>query len=118
MRAKNLCFYITVVIALIILPNWVTAAEPRPAGVSRFISFSVQPVYPKSFDITAAAQHSIWGHFKIEELKDAWQKKAIQVANGRKFKISKLVMHDSEEDYAPGMPVKFRSVSGTITLIQ
>ena len=98
------------------LPILVNGNEPRPPGVSRFIAFDVQPVYPNSFDITAAAQHSIWGHFSIEELKEAWNKKAVQVAKGRKFKVTKLVMHDNESDYATGLPIKFRSVSGTITL--
>ena len=91
-------------------------AEPRPAGVSRFISFSVSPVYPKSFDIVAGAQHSIYGHFSVEELKEAWRKKSIEVAKGHRFKTSPLAVHDNEEDYSIGWPVKSRSVSGTITL--
>src|SRR2546430_6296002 len=77
-------------------------AEPRPAGVSHFISLSVSPVYPKSFDITAAADHSFYGHFSVEELKEAWRKKAAEVAKGRKFKISSLVVHDNETDIGGG----------------
>jgi hypothetical protein len=113
---RKLCFFIALIVAIVVQPNWATAAEPRPAGVSRFIGFSAQPVYPKSYDIAAFALNSIWGHCSIEELKSAWQKKAVMVANGRKFKVSKLVVHDSESDYASGWPVKARSVSGTITL--
>ena len=109
---------IALVGAIIVLPTWAAAGEPRPSGVSRFISFSVQPVYPNSYDIAAVAQHSMFGHFNIAELKDAWQKKAVMVANGRKFKVSKLVVHDNESDYASGWPIKFRSVSGTITVTQ
>ena len=116
MQIKRVFLFVAVISAISLLPTWATAGEPRPPGVSRFIAFSVEPVYPKSFDITAAAQHSIWGHFKIEELKNAWHKKAMQVANGRKFKITKLVVHDNEDDLAAGWPIKFRNVSGTITL--
>ena len=118
MRSTKFVFFIAVITAVLVLPNLAIAGEPRPAGVSRFISFSVQPVYPKSYDIAAVAQHSFFGHFKIEELKDAWQKKAVMVANGKKFKISKLVVHDNET-IAYGyvnVPIQYRSVSGTITL--
>jgi hypothetical protein len=113
---RKVCFLAALLGATVVLPNWAAAGEPRPAGVSRFIGFSVQPVYPKSYDIVAFATHSILGHCSTDELKDAWQKKAVMVANGRKFKISKLTMHDSESDYENGWPVKSRSVSGTITL--
>jgi hypothetical protein len=115
---RKLFLFVALIGAIVTLPRSATASEPRPPGVSRFIGFSVQPVYPKSYDIVAFAQHSIWGHFKIEELKDAWQKKAVMVANGRKFKVSKLVVHDNET-IAYGyvnVPVQNRSVSGTITL--
>lgn len=116
MRSTKFLFFVAVIAAVLVLPELTIAGDPRPTGVSRFISFSVQPVYPKSYDIAAVAQYSFFGHFKIEELKDAWQKKALMVANGRKFKISKLVVHDNETDYGSGWPIKFRSVSGTITL--
>lgn len=91
--------------------------SPAHRGVSRFIRFEVQAVYPKSYDIIAFAQRSFLGHFNIEELKSAWQKKAAMIANGRKFKVTKLVVHDNETDYGAGWPMKSRSVSGTITLI-
>jgi hypothetical protein len=116
--ARTLKFqFFTAAIAAIFVLTGCATAEPRPAGVSRFISFSVSPVYPKSFDITAAAEHSIYGHFSIEELKEAWRKKAIEVAKGRKFRISSLVVHDNEADYVGALPMKSRSVSGTITLL-
>ena len=107
---------IALIVAIVGLPNFASAVEPRPVGVSRFIGFQVDPVYPKSYDIAAFALHSIWGHCSVEELKMAWQKKAVMVANGRKFKVTKLVVHDSEDDLAAGWPMKTRSVSGTITL--
>jgi len=112
---KHLPVYVVAITAIAVLGGC-QMAEPRPAGVSRFISFSVSPVYPKSFDIIAAAQHSIYGHSSVEELKEAWRKKAIEVAKGRKFKTSPLVVHDNETDYASPLPMKSRSVSGTITL--
>jgi PBP1b-binding outer membrane lipoprotein LpoB len=108
-------FYAATLGAILFLQGCV-AAEPRPAGVSRFISFSVSPVYPKSFEITAASLHSIYGHFSVQELEEAWRKKALEVANGRKFKTTRFVVHDSE-DSSGGWPQKLRSVSGTITLI-
>ncbi len=112
--SKQLCF-VTAAIAVLALTGCETP-EPRPAGVSRFVSFSVTPLYPKSYEIVAGSMHSIWGHFGVEELKAAWQKKALLVANGRKFKASPLVVRDNETDIG-GAPSKSRSVSGTITLI-
>ena len=112
---KHLTVCLAVITAILVLSGCQTA-EPRPAGVSRFISLSVSPVYPKSFDITAAADRSFYGHFSVEELKEAWRKKAAEVAKGRKFKIASLVVHDNETDIG-GWPTKSRSVSGTITLI-
>ena len=113
---RKLFLFIAFVIALVSLPNFACATEPRPPGVSRFIGFTVDPVYPKSYDIAAVAQHSILGHCSVEELKTAWQKKAVMVAKGHKFKVTKLVVHDAEDDLAVGWPMKTRSVSGTITL--
>ena len=113
-RSISLTVYSTVA-AILILAHC-AAAEPRPAGVSRFIHFSVTAVYPRSFDIIASAQWSIYGHFGLAELKEAWHKKALQLANGRKFKSSALVVHDGE-DSAGGWAIGFRSASGTITLI-
>ena len=114
---RRVCLFIAPIVAAVVMPHLAIAGEPRPAGVSRFIGFEVQPVYPKSYDIIAFAMHSIWGHCSVEELKAAWQKKAVLVSNGKKFKVTKLVMHDNESDYASGWPIKSRSVSGTITLI-
>jgi len=105
-----------VAIALAISLTTSAAAEPRPEGVSRLIHFSVTAVYPKSFDIIASVQWSIYGHFGMAELKEAWRKKALQLASGRKFKSSTLVVHDGE-DSTGGWAIGYRSVSGTITLI-
>jgi len=113
-RTVSLTVYSTV--AAILIFARCAAAEPRPAGVSRFIHFTVTAVYPKSFDIIASVQWSIYGHFGLAELKEAWRKKALQLANGRKFKSSALVVHDGE-DSTGGWAIGFRSVSGTITLI-
>jgi hypothetical protein len=115
---RKLLLLTALIVAMSSLPNFAGANEPRPAGVSRFIGFTVDPVYPKSYDIAAVAQHSIWGHCSVEELKTAWQKKAAMVASGHKFKVTKLVVHDAEDDLAAGWPMKTRSVSGTITLIK
>ena len=112
-RTVSLTVYSTV--AAILIFARCAAAEPRPAGVSRFIHFTVTAVYPKSFDIIASVQWSIYGHFGLAELKEAWRKKALQLANGRKFKSSALVVHDGE-DSTGGWAIGFRSVSGTITL--
>ena len=113
---KQLCF-VTATIALLSFTGCQTA-EPRPAGVSLFVSLSVTPLYPKSYEIVASGIHSIYGHFGVEELKAAWQKKALAVANGRKFKASPLAVRENETDYMTGgLPMKSRSVSGTITLI-
>ncbi len=89
------------------------AASSRRLALRSLFRFSG---YPKSFDSTAAADHSFYSHFSVEELKEAWRKKAAEVAKGRKFKISSLVVHDNETDIG-GWPTKSRSVSGTITLI-
>ena len=115
MRSSNYAPVYAAAAAIIIFAGC-AAAEPRPPGVSRFIHFSVTAVYPKSFDIIASAQWSIYGHFGLEELKEAWRKKGLQLANGRKFKTSSLVVHDGE-DSTGGWAIGCRSVSGTITLI-
>jgi hypothetical protein len=89
------------------------AKEPRPPGVSWRVMFSVQPIYPKSFEISAGGPRSL----TAEELKEAWRKKALLVANGRRFKASPLVVHDNESIVAGTYwPMRFRSVTGTITL--
>jgi len=102
-------------IILVLLPG--CAAKDHPAGVSRFVSYTVNPVFPKSYEITASAQLSAWGHYEVAELKDAWEKKAVEVAKGRKFKGSSLVVHTSETDEGGGI-IKSRSVSGIITLTE
>lgn len=105
---------VSIAVGAVFLLTGCADAEPRPAGVSRQVMFAVTALYPKSFEITAAAPRS----FSREELKNAWQKKALMVANGRHFKSSELVVHDNETivyGYV-NMPVQNRSVSGTITL--
>jgi hypothetical protein len=89
--------------------------EPKPAGVGPGYSFNVTPLYPHSFEITAAGSR-----LRDErELRDAWQKKAVMVAGGHKFKITKPpVMHNNETDYGTyGLPILTRSVTGTIALL-
>ena len=89
------------------------AKEPRIPGVSWRVTFSVQPVYPKSYEISAGGPRSL----TAEELKDAWRKKALLVANGHRFKSSPLVVHDNESiPSGTYWPMRFRSVTGTITL--
>ena len=94
-----------------------TTPEPKPEGVGRGISFSVTPLYPHSFEITAAGSRLR----DAQELKDAWQKKAMMVAKGHRFKVtSPPTVHNNESDYAGGLygvPVLTRSVTGTITLL-
>jgi len=90
------------------------AAEPRPPGVSWRISFSVLPVYPKSFEIIGVGPRSM----APEELKAAWQKKAQLVAGGHRFKTTPLVVHDNEAiGYGVYWPIQSRSVTGTIALL-
>jgi hypothetical protein len=89
-------------------------AEPRPPGVSSRVTFSVLPVYPKSFEITAVGPRSI----SREQLKEAWQKKAQVVAGDRRFKTAPLVVHDNEAiAYGVYWPMQSRSMTGTITLL-
>jgi hypothetical protein len=105
---------VNIAIGAVVLLTGCANQEPRPAGVSRQVMFAVTSLYPKSFEITAAAPRS----FSREELKNAWQKKALMVANGRHFKSSELVVHDNETivyGYV-NVPVQNRSVSGTITV--
>jgi hypothetical protein len=89
-------------------------AEPRPPGVSGRVTFSVLPIYPKSFEITAVGPRSI----AREELKEAWEKKAQLIARGRRFKTASLVVHDNEAiAYGVYWPMQSRSMTGTITLL-
>ena len=112
-RSRQLSFLIAAL--AFVFATGCETPEPRPTGVSRFISFSVTPLYPKSYEIVAGSMHSIYGHSSAEELKAAWQKKALLIAHGRKFKTSPLVVHENETDIG-GAPSKSRSVTGTITL--
>ncbi len=111
----RLCFCAIATTAVILLAGC-AAPEPRPAGISRFISFTVSPFYPRSFEITAVSYRSVYGHSGVEELKEAWRKKALLVANGKKFKASSLVVHDNESVPYGSWGVQTRSVTGTITL--
>jgi hypothetical protein len=109
---KHFCFGIAAMVASLLVLDC-AAAEPRPPGVSWRVVFSVQPVYPKSLEISAGGPRSL----TAEELKEAWQKKAVLVANGHRFKTSPLVVHDNEAiAYGTYLPMRSRSVTGTITL--
>jgi hypothetical protein len=88
------------------------AFQPRPEGVSWQVVYSVEPIYPKSFQITAGGPLSV----STEELKDAWKKKAALVTNGRRFKASPLVVHNNLSMQGMGYPRQSRAVTGTITL--
>ena len=99
-----------------LLPGCATV-EPRPAGVPRGVTFFVTPVYPSSFEIVAGGSR----RFSAELLRDAWQKKAAEVASGRRFKSSSLVVRDTEfipSGYGAAWPVQSRTVSGTMTLLE
>lgn len=111
-RTKHFFFGIAALAASLLALDC-AASEPRPAGVSWRVVFSVQPVYPKSFEISAGGPRSL----TTEKLKEAWQKKAQLVANGHRFKTSPLIVHDNESiAYGTYLPVRNRSVTGTITL--
>lgn len=113
--AKAFCTAAVFGLALL-LPGCVTL-EPRPAGVSRSIFYSVTPVYPRSFDIVAAGPR----RREAAELRDAWQAKAAMVANGRRFKASPLVVRDTEyipSGYGAALPIQRRTVTGTMTIVK
>lgn len=109
-RIRKYFFFGTAAIAASFLALNCAAKEPRIPGVSWRVVFSVQPVYPKSFEISAGGPRSL----TAEELKEAWRKKALLVANGHRFKSSSLVVHDTES--VVSWPTRFRTVTGTITL--
>jgi hypothetical protein len=109
-RSRKHFFFGIVAIAASFLALNCPAKEPRIPGVSWRVLFSVQPVYPKSFEISAGGPRSL----TAEELKEAWRKKALLVAKGRRFRASPLVVHDTET--VVSWPIRFRSVTGTITL--
>jgi hypothetical protein len=106
---KHFVFGIAAIAASFLALNC-AAKEPRIPGVSWRVTFSVQPVYPKSFEIVAGGPRSL----TAEELKEAWRKKALLVANGHRFKSSPLMVHGTET--VVNWPIRFRSVTGTITL--
>ena len=89
------------------------ATEPRPPGVSRSIVFFVTPLYPHSYEIVADGSRGT----AAEVLKDAWRKKALMTAAGRRFKATELVVHDSETVPSGSFPIQRRIVTGTITLL-
>lgn len=71
------------------------------------------PIYPNSFDIEASGNLPR----SSEVLRDAWQKKAEQVAAGRKFRASPLTVRIAE--VSPGTwPIRSRVVSGSITIVE
>lgn len=82
-----------------------------PPGVGPGIAFGVTPFYPNQFEIVATGTLRRSG----DTLGDAWWKKAVQVAAGRKFHASSLTERVSE-GIAGGWPVRTRSITGTITV--
>ena len=65
----------------------------------------------------AASEAPGFHRFDAAASTEAWRKKALFVANGRKFKASPLVVHSSEAESSGVLPTKVRSLSGTITLL-
>jgi len=65
----------------------------HPPGVPSSISFHVQPVYPRSYDIIASGRRNV----SAQALEAAWRHKAAQVAAGRKFQVSGIATHATEE---------------------
>jgi hypothetical protein len=85
-------------------------------GVPWGIQYSVNPVYPNGYDVTAVSERDL----SFEILKDAWMKKAAQLANGRKYKASPLTSrvreHAVDNPYVPAM-TETRTVSGTVSIL-
>jgi hypothetical protein len=85
-------------------------------GVPWGIQYSVSPVYPNSYDVTVTTGRNL----SPESLKDAWMKKAAQLANGRKYKTSPLTSHvkehAAENPYVPAM-TETRTVTGTVSIL-
>ena len=88
------------------------ATQNTLPGVPRGILFFETPIYPNSFDIVATGKLSHSGSV----LRHAWQQKAEQIAAGRPFRVSRITERISE-DNAGGWPLRMRSVSGTITIL-
>ena len=89
------------------------AQEPRPPGVPRSIIFFVTPLYPHSYEITALGSRRT----SPEALKDAWRKKAQMAAGSHRFKATELVVHDTEEVPSGSWPIRKRTVTATIILL-
>lgn len=89
------------------------ATEPRPPGVPRSIIFFVTPLYPHSYEITAVGSRRT----APELLKEAWRKKAQMAAGGHRFKATDLVVHDTETEAPQTWPIRRRTVTATITLL-
>ena len=89
------------------------AQEPRPPGVPRSIIFFVTPLYPRSYEITANGSRRT----SPELLKEAWHKKAQMAAGGHRFKATELVVHDTETVPPGSWPIRQRTVTGTISLL-
>jgi hypothetical protein len=100
-----------IVAALVCLTSCV-AQEPRPPGVPRSVAFFVTPLYPHSYEITAVSSRGV----APEALKDAWRKKVQMVAGDHRFKATEPVVHDTET-VQTGWPIRQRTVTGTITLV-
>jgi hypothetical protein len=85
-------------------------------GVPWGIQYSVNPVYPNGYDVTAVSERGL----SFEILKDAWMKKAAQLANGQKYKTSPLTSrvreHAVDNPYVPAM-TETRTVTGTVSIL-
>lgn len=103
--------------ALTLLTITGCATTDMPPGVPRGITFSATPLYPNGYEVTAGGTRK----FDAPVLKDAWMKKAAQLASGRKYKTSELTVHDTEVipySLYPTLPMQGRSVTGTMSLLQ
>jgi len=85
------------------------------------ISFHVQPVYPQSYDIMASARRNV----SAQALEAAWRHKAAQLAAGRKFQVSGVATHATEDigSIHTGymrVPIftQSRSVRGTLSILE
>jgi hypothetical protein len=98
--------------ALIVVScGFTTVMKGLPLGVH----YTVTPVYPSSYDITVTTEQNL----SPETLKEAWMKKAAELAKGRKFKTSPLTSrvreHAVENPYVPAM-TETRTVTGTVSI--
>lgn len=108
-------------LAAVVVLAGCAAPSNHPPGVPANIAFRVQPVYPRSFDVTATASRAT----TQAALEEAWRKKAAQLAAGRRYQSSPLHGRGTETitslytGYA-NIPMvnQSRSVSGTVTLLE